>query len=515
MAHPAVAMATRMAHQWPTPTRPPPYPEPVPPHHTLPDAPRWAALLTGWRRDPTAPTLQGRLTSTLQTLISTGQLSPGERLPAERPLAALLGLSRNTVAQALDDLAASGWVTRRVGSGTHVSGSAPRTAPVLTLRTPVSPAPHPTRTSLTELDFTIAVPLLTEPQRQRLREATLDAFQESLYHPLGLPDLRACIAELYATQGVPTTPEQIIVTTGAQQAIALTATTLLRRGDHALLESPTFFGAIDVIRATGATLTGVPITPHGVNPDTFITLARTHAPRLAFLTPTYQNPTGTVLPAHARARLAAFIHDTHLPTIEDDTLTDLSFDPHDHPRRPPPRLSAHAPHAPIINVGSLSKLYWAGLRVGWMRVPPTLTAPLTQAKTLADFGSSHPAQHAALQLLQNLPTLRQERRDAITPARDHLAHLLRTHLPDWTFTTPHGGQFLWVQLPTPTASAYTHHAARHGLRLFPGASMGVEPLPDQYLRLPFTLHPDHIPEAVTRLSRAWAEFTSRGSDRLA
>ncbi|MFT2722448.1 GntR family transcriptional regulator [Deinococcus sp. A31D244] len=136
-------MAHQPLRQWPTPTRPQQYPEPVPPHPTLPDAPRWAALLTGWRRNPTAPTLQGRLTSTLQTLISTGQLSPGERLPAERPLAALLGLSRNTVAQALDDLAASGWVTRRVGSGTHVSGSAPRTAPLLTLRTPVSPPPPP------------------------------------------------------------------------------------------------------------------------------------------------------------------------------------------------------------------------------------------------------------------------------------------------------------------------------------------------------------------------------------
>ncbi|GGS27465.1 aminotransferase-like domain-containing protein [Deinococcus knuensis] len=476
----------------------------MPPHPTLPDAPRWAALLTGWRNTP-APTLQGRLTSTLQTLISTGQLSPGERLPAERPLAALLGLSRNTVAQALDDLAASGWVTRRVGSGTHVSGNAPRTAPLLTLRTPVGAA-HPS-----EIDLTIAVPLLTEPQRHRLREATLNAFQESLYHPLGLPDLRACIADLYATQGLPTTPEQIIVTSGAQQAISLTATTLLRRGDHALLESPTYFGAIDVFRAASATLTGVPVTPHGVNPDTFMTLARTHHPRLAFLTPTHQNPTGTTLPTHARARLAAFIHDTHLPTIEDDTLTDLGFT--DQP--PPPRLSTHAPDAPIINVGSLSKLYWAGLRIGWMRLPPTLTAPLTQAKTLTDFGSSQPAQHLALHLLSDLPTLISERRAAITPARDHLAHLLRTHLPDWTFTTPPGGQFLWIQLPTPTASAYTHHAARHGLRLYPGASMGVEPLPDQYLRVPFTLHPDHIPEAVQRLARAWAEFTSRGSERLA
>ncbi|WP_230294924.1 PLP-dependent aminotransferase family protein [Deinococcus sp. 6GRE01] len=474
---------------------------PMPPSPT--DAPHWAALLRGWRDHP-GP-LHTRLHTHLQHAIERGELTPGQRLPAERTLATLLGISRATAVTALDDLTASGHLTRHVGRGTHVAPTAPRAQPLLTLRTPIGTA-HPS-----EIDLTIAVPLLTDQQRARLRAAAQHAHYDSPYHPHGLPDLRDLIAQQYTRAGLPTTPEQILITSGAQQAISLTASTLLRRGDHALLETPTYFGAIDVFRAAGATLTGVPVTPHGVNPDTFTTLARTHHPRLAFLTPTHQNPTSTTLPPHARARLAAFIHDTHLPTIEDDTLTDLSFT--DHP--PPPRLSTHAPHAPIINVGSLSKLYWAGLRIGWMRLPPTLAAPLTQAKTLTDFGSSQPAQHLAQHLLQDLPTLISERRAAITPARDHLAHLLRTHLPDWTFTTPPGGQFLWITLPTPTASAYTHHAARHGLRLYPGASMGVTPLPDQYLRIPFTLHPDHIPEAVTRLARAWAEFTSRGSERLA
>ncbi|MFC3831700.1 MULTISPECIES: PLP-dependent aminotransferase family protein [Deinococcus] len=471
----------------------------------LPDAPRWTTVLDGWRGG--GGTLSARLTAALQAAVTSGHLTPGERLPAERPLASLLGVSRSTVVAAYDDLAAGGWVTRRVGSGTHVSATAPRRSPVMTLRTPVA-APHVGDT----LDFTIAVPLLTEAQRVQMRAAAQDAFVESVYHPHGLPELRAVIAGIYTREGLPTRPEQVVVTSGAQQAISLIAGALLRRGDHALLETPTYFGAIDVFRAAGAELHGLPVGPQGVNPDDFQRLVRAHGPRLAFLTPTYQNPTGTVLPARARQHLGALIADANLPTIEDDTLYDLGFA--DTP--PPPRLSACAPDAPIVNVGSLSKLYWAGLRVGWMRLPTALAGPLGQAKTLADFGGSLPAQHIALHLLQKLDTLRRDRQAQVSAARDLLATLLRQHLPEWTFRVPDGGQYLWIELPGGGASRYTHVAAPHGVRLFPGASMGVEPLPDRYLRLPFTLDPARLPDAVIRLRYAWDEFRGRpGQEGLA
>ncbi|THF86694.1 PLP-dependent aminotransferase family protein [Deinococcus sp. KSM4-11] len=471
-----------------------------------PDTPRWAALLAEWRRG--SGTLQTRLTTALQEGVTTGHLRPGERLPAERTLAPLLGVSRSTVVAAYDDLAATGWVTRRVGSGTHVSPTAPRSSPVMTLRTPVTSGRHAEDT----LDFTIAVPLITPAQQERMTAASQGAFQESVYHPHGLPELRAVLADSYTREGLPTRPEQVVVTSGAQQAISLIAGTLLRRGDHALLETPTYFGAIDVFRATGAELHGVPVGERGVNPDDFAHLVRAHGPRLAFLTPTFQNPTGTVLPARARERLAALIADAHLPTIEDDTLYDLGFA--DTP--PPARLSTFAPGASVINVGSLSKLYWAGLRVGWMRLPATLAGPLGQAKTLADFGGSLPSQHIALNLLDDLPSLRQERREKVSAARDLLSGLLRIHLPEWTFRTSDGGQYLWIELPSPGASRFTHLAAPYGVRLFPGASMGVEPLPDRYLRLPFTLDPARLPEAVMRLRAAWDDFQARpGQEGLA
>lgn len=472
------------------------------------DAPRWTALLAGWQSG-TGP-LYARLSAHLRGAVAGGGLAPGEALPAERALGTLLGVSRSTVVAAYDDLVAAGWITRRRGSGTRVAADVPRQARALELRSPVRVG-----AAGGDLDLTVAVPLLSDAGRAELSAAVAGAFAESLYHPLGLPELRAELAALYTREGLPTTPEQVVVTSGAQQAIALLAGVLLRPGDAALLETPTYFGAIDVFRAAGATLRGVPVSAQGVSPDAFAAAGRAHSPRLAFLTPTFQNPTGAVLPPRARQRLAATIAGAGLPTIEDDTLIDLGFGED----APPPRLACFAPEAPIFNVGSLSKLYWAGLRVGWLRLPGGedargLGRVVMQAKTLADFGGGLPSQHLALHLLRHLPRLRAERRAAVTPARDLLAGLLRAELPDWQFTLPQGGQFLWVELPTRSASSFIHSAARRGVRLFPGASMDVGDLPDAYLRLPFTLDPAQLPEAVARLRAAWHEHQQRG-ERLA
>ncbi|SMB88461.1 PLP-dependent aminotransferase family protein [Deinococcus hopiensis] len=472
------------------------------------DRVRWSALLMGWGKEPGPRYAQ--LAGALRDCIRDGQLRAGDALPAERRLAELLHLSRSTVVTAYDTLAGEGWVTRRQGSGTHVSPTAPRQAALLALRSPVPASTLSGEGQADLLDLTIAVPTLTPAHRVRLEQASAGAFADSAYYPLGLPELRVFLAGLYTREGLPTTPEQVIVTSGAQQAITLIAQTFLGRGDLALLETPTYFGAIDAFRAAGAELRGLRLGPEGVSPDS-LHAALPLGPRLVFLTPTFQNPTGTVIPPRMRERLAALVTDAGLPTIEDDTLIDLGFG-----GTTAPRLSTFAPQGTVINVGSLSKLFWAGLRLGWLRAPTSLLPALVQAKTLADFGSALPSQVIALNLLRDLDTLREERRETVITARDTLVDLLRKHLPEWTFTPPPGGQFLWVQLPTRNATAFTHFAYRFGVRLFPGASMGTGELPDTSLRLPFTLPPEQLPEAVARLRAAWETFRERGpGERLA
>lgn len=481
------------------------------------DTLRWSSLLAHWNggRGP----LYARLATALSEGVQAGYLAPAEQLPSERRLAELLQISRSTVALAYEELAAGGWVLRRQGSGTHVAPTAPRRTEILALRSPVRPALHAPE----EFDLTIAVPTLGAEQQERLRRASEGAFAEeggsqSTYHPLGLPELRAALTQMYSREGLSTRMEQVVVTTGAQQAISVIASALLGRGDLVLLETPTYFGAIDVFRSAGARLLGVALGPGGIVPAAFQTQLQA-GPRLAFLTPTFQNPTGTVMPAGTRERLAQMIADANLPTIEDDTLIDLGFSDSGAPglgENIPPRLARVLPRGPVICVGSLSKLFWAGLRVGWMRLPDALAAPVVQGKTLADFGSSMPSQVIALRLLSELPALRAERRATVQPARDLLVALLRQHLPDWSFQVPSGGQFLWARLPTRNASGFTHVARRHGVRLFPGASMGVTDLPDSFLRLPFTLPPGQLPEAVSRLALAWESFQARATgERLA
>jgi DNA-binding transcriptional MocR family regulator len=374
---------------------------------------------------------------------------------------------------------------------------------VLTLRTPASGTGD-------DLDFTIAVPWLDGEQRAELRRASARAFDDSSYHPLGLPELREAVAATYVEQGLATRPEQILITTGAQQGIALTVAALVRPGDTCVLETPTFFGAIDACRAAQARLVGVEVhtQPPGVAAAQLTEVFERQAPRWSFLTPTFQNPTGTLMPTATRRRIAALINQSQVPLVEDDTLADLSFGV----ATPPTIASLAAPSAPVISVGSLSKLYWAGLRVGWLRLPEALLAKVAQTKTLADFGSALPSQRIALQLVSDLPRLRERRRELALPGRDLLVELLRAQLPQWQFGVPEGGQFLWVELPTANATGYTQVAARHGVRVFPGAAMAVGGSQDCWLRLPFTMPMALLPEAVSRMASAWAEFSQREGD---
>lgn len=461
------------------------------------DQVKWAALLSNWTKG--SGSFYVRLSQTLRGHIQSGHLAPWELLPAERSLAAQLGISRSTVVTAYDLLAAENWIVRQRGSGTRVARTAPRTASLLTLR-----SPSPYASELGEIDLTIAVPYLTQRHQERLQAAAAHAFEHSMYFPPGLPELRLYLAWMYTAQGLETTPEQVIVTSGAQQAISLVATALLRSGDSVVLETPTYFGAIDVFRATGAELRGVPVGAEGVTAEDFFAAVHRVSPRLAFLTPTFQNPTGSVMPERARQRIAQLCQEQQLPLIEDDSLIDLSFGP-----LPSPRIATFAPNAPVLNVGSLSKVFWAGLRVGWLRMPASLCAQLTQHKTLADFGTSLPSQVVALSLLQELDAIKDERRELLTPERDRIVTLLRQHLPEWSFEVPSGGQFLWLRLPTDSATAFTHLARRYGVRLFPGTAMSVGAAADNTLRLPFTLPPEQLEEAVLRLARAWQEFALR------
>ncbi|HEY4570514.1 MAG TPA: PLP-dependent aminotransferase family protein, partial [Kribbella sp.] len=327
------------------------------------------------------------LAARLRRLIDDGELPPGALLPPDRALAGALAVGRTTVVAAYDLLRAEGRITRRQGSGTRVAG-VPSGGPVEDA--PVDPI---FLDSLEARDDDVLLAICAAPgdPPSELAEAfvriapELGRVTDDIgYYPYGHPALRQALADRYTSRGVPTSPEQVLVTNGGQQALSLLAHALVSPGDQVLVEAPTYPGALEVFREEGAVLRGLPVGLEG-----FEAAIRERRPAVAYVIPTYHNPTGSVLSALARQRLAG----AGVPVIEDEVPGDLGF-----PGEPAPTpLAAYGES--VISIGSLSKSIWGGLRIGWIRAAPPLINRLARLRAVHDLGGNVPTQLAAVHLL--------------------------------------------------------------------------------------------------------------------
>ena len=476
-----------------------------------------ADLLGHW---PAADGPLYRLLATrIARLADTGELSAGLRLPPERDLATALSVSRNTVAAAYQVLRDEGMAESRQGAGTRIVPH--RTTPAAVHRANGFFAGL-LENSVLDADLSLAAVDCAPQVAAALAEpasvlgGTVPVTATSGYFPLGLPALRVAIASHLTNRlGLPADPAEVIVTTGAQQALDLLIRCEVLPGQPVVVEDPTFPGALDALYRAGARVLGIPAGA-GLDPDRLEHVVRTHRPALVYLVPTHHNPTGRVMPAgHRRrvARLAAAHPDTLF--VDDMTLAELPLG--DHPVPPP--LAALDPGQPnLVSVGSLSKLYWGGLRTGWIRASTGLIARVAAAKAAADLGSAAFPQAIAAALLNdehdNILKWRQEwlraRHDALTGA-------LRSALPEWTWPEPDGGLTLWVRLPGTAApadsGAFAQAALRHGVAVVPGRLLSANAGPasgsregsgqaGEYLRLAFTQPPDVLARSAVALARA-------------
>lgn len=456
--------------------------------------------------------LQRKLAQALVQAIRSGTLQPGIRLPSERELARALTISRTTIVGAYDALRDGGWVESRTGSGTWVSksdelapardtsqGGALAASPFLDLLS--------ARNAQDLVDLVLGAPMpLTELPLDRFTlppEEYSALVNDRRYYPLGLPELRQAIASYYTKAGVATRPEQILVTNGAQQAISLCASLCLERGDSALVEDPTYFGALDVFRASGVRVAGVSLGPEGLLPATLRERIIATSSRLVYLTPTFQNPTGTVMSRGTRKEVAGIARDLGVPIIDDCTFADLALE-----GSPPPPIASYDSEAPIITIGSLSKLIWPGLRSGWIRAPERIIERLVRFKSAADLGCAQLPQAIAVRLLGEIDAIRKLRRQQLKPRRDLLGTLLRERLPDWKFRASSGGLFLWVKLPRGDARELAQTALRYGVQILPGPHMSPTERFADYLRIPFIADPESLRAGVRRLAAAWREYQS-------
>ncbi len=423
----------------------------------------------------------------LRALILDGQLLVGDPLPTQRALADALGLSRTTVVASLTMLRAEGYLSSRQGSGTTVR----------------LPAVHPDRPDEArggtgtagsrppDIDLSIAVlpaPSQVAAAAVRAAERLPEFLAGPGLHPFGLPELRAAVAARFDARGLATAPEQIMITQGALHSWDLVLRAFARPGGKVAVEQPSYPGAIDAVRAHRAR-----VQPIGVSADGWQWPARGFSSvDIAYLVPDFQNPTGYFAPDAERRSLAERVRGALL--CIDETFAELA-DP-DGPVAAPTASYARA----ALTIGSLSKIMWAGVRVGWLRGPHDTITRVAAARSSQDIAAPVLDQLLALELMRDFDTIRNERTRLLRTRREHAVGLVRS--AGWHVVEPAGGTFLWVDLQGASSTRLSAAARAVGVRVPPGTRFSTSGTHDRFLRVPFTASPAELAEAVQRLRRA-------------
>ncbi|MDQ6805483.1 MAG: PLP-dependent aminotransferase family protein [Actinomycetota bacterium] len=442
--------------------------------------------------------LYARLADAIADCVAYGMLS-NERLPAERELAEHLDVSRGTVIAAYDALRVRGLACSRRGSGTFLTTSRASAdsheAPIFAKLMDADQAP---------IDMSMAA-LRTPEILADAHVSLLDSlrlFPSHGYAPLGAHALRVAIAEhLSARRAGPTEPRQILVTAGGQGALSLIANGLLRPGDRVLVEAPTYPGAIEVFSRAGARIEALERDHAGVLRDSLEHALDAGPARLLYLVPSCHNPTGTTMSEQRRHEVLRITQARGVLTVEDTAMSELTS------QQLPPDLSALA-HEHVISVGSLSKCYWAGLRVGWIRAAPEIVQRLGRLRVAMDLGGPLLEQALALTIFSDFDRLTAPTRSAAEERVAVLVEQLHEHLPDWEFHEPRGGWSVWATMPWGNADRFAQLALRHGVAVSAGGAMAPDDRFSGHVRLSAGSATPQIIHGIQLLAEAWAQMAT-------
>ncbi len=432
-----------------------------------------------------APPVSRQVVEYLRRAIDAGRLPAGARLPPIRELAGQLGVNRETVADAYRQLAALGVTESGVGRGTFVRGvPSPRGAPPL--HEPAF-APSLSRTAA----LTAALPAVAydaPPGAVRLERLVpdpalypLDAYRRALDatlraegvalldygDPRGHEDLRRVLAERLAHVGIEASPDEIVVTGGSTQALAIAARTFCDPGDAVAVESPSYPGLLATLASLGLRVLPVSLVADGIDLDALDALLARGGVRLVCTMPTFQNPTGLTTGIEHRRRLLAIVARHGVPVLEDDFQHDLRAS-----GRPVPPLRALDRSGQVVHVGTFSKALFPGPRVGWLVATAATAQAATALKRAMDLASGPIAQAALARFCRSGDYQRHLRRVTRELAARHAraaAALARRLPPGSSFTRPDGGLAVWVTLPSALDSlALLPAAKQRGVVYTPG-----------------------------------------------
>ncbi|MFE3026641.1 MocR-like transcription factor YczR [Nocardia tengchongensis] len=452
------------------------------------------------------------LAESIRLLIHDGRAPLGVALPSERDLSTSLAVSRTTVTSAYSLLREHGYLISRQGSRSTVAlpptvvhdGAKPARSILAMMAQPELPTIDMTYASMA------APPQMTEAYSFALRGLPTYLGTHGM-DPVGVLMLREALARRYTERGLPTEPDQILITLGAQHGLRLLLNVLTTPAERVLIEHPTYPNAIEAIRDVGARPVPVPMRPDGWDLDGIRSAARQTAASMAYLIPDFNNPTGHLLDAEGRAELAAIARETRMTVIVDESMGDLNLSDVESP----PPAAAFARGSEIVTIGSASKSFWGGLRVGWVRANQPLITKLLGTRSTVDLGTPVMDQLATVHLLRNEDEILTTRRAQLRSRRAVLLETLAEELPDWRVTPGAGGMSLWAQLPTPVSTALAATAPNHGVLLAAGPRFGVQGAFERFIRLPYTHEEADIRLAVKSIAAAYQGLNPHAADPLA
>lgn len=457
-----------------------------------------------------------QLRDQLRSLVHAGDLRPGDRIPASRELAQILGVHRTTVANAYAELESEGLIQGHVGRGTFIKGNGNG------LKITPPPASLPSNGDGLRWELLFADERSEEILSRLTAAAPMDALSFVMARPaeeffpveelqtcahavlrregpeilnLGASDgyapLKTALLELLREDGIPAKDESLLITDGCQQALDLIAKAFVRSGDTVILENPTYPGAAAVFNGVRARCLGVPVkthpepgTPLGVDLEALEATLAANRVKLMLLTPDFQNPTGTSMTVASRRRLLELAARYQVPVVEDHIYARL----HAREERLPSLKQLDRSNL-VIHIDSFAKVAFPGLRVGWIVAPPAAIERLRLVKQMTDLHTDQLAQATLAEFIKrgyfhkHLAKMRKVYASRLRV----LDEALRKHMPEGThWTRPEGGMCLWVELPPGfDASELMIHARERGVLFAPGRYFYVQsPLPNT-LRLGF------------------------------
>ncbi len=483
-----------------------------------------------FRPDPgSAEPLYDQLAACLRDLIASGRLARGERLPPTRDLARSLGLSRNTVNRAYETLGAVGLLDAQVGRGTFVRGPAAEPGPTEAPPAPVAAMAWPALLSRRSRHYSVpALPPVANPIRIDLRPGRIDssalplpelerAYQRALrklprhandLDLLGWAPLREALARRLVGRGIACEPNELLLVSGAQQALDLVARVLIDSGDSVAMEDPGYFGALLAFRSAGAQLVGIPVDGEGMRVEDLVRVQQRRRLACVYTTPAVQNPTTVALSAERRASLLGFAAREQVPIVEDDYDAELRGE-----TAAPAALKERDPGDLVLYLGTFSKSLFPGLRLGYLLAPAALRGAFASARVTASMQPSLLDQMALAELMATDALDRhvgRMRRHYGRKRRALLDAIAAQMPPDVVAVEPAGGNGVWIPLPPRAegapavdAAAALARAAEDGVSASFGATFCVEGAPVSALHLSCAVaSPEEMREGVSVLARA-------------